>query len=66
MAFIRHYSNDIEESITNEYLHFRDHLCSNSDDNKRALELCEMLYKDNLMDVYPNVTIALRIFYILL
>ncbi|XP_025205923.1 zinc finger MYM-type protein 1-like [Melanaphis sacchari] len=61
-ALIEQYPNDIEESFTNECLHLRDHLFFKSDKKRSAQELCQMLYTDELIDIYPNVTTALRMY----
>ncbi|XP_060836474.1 zinc finger MYM-type protein 1-like [Rhopalosiphum padi] len=61
-ALIEQYPNDIEESFTNECLHLRDHLFFKSDKKRNAQELCKMLYTNDLIDIYPNVTTALRMY----
>lgn len=61
-ALIEQNPNDIEESFTNECLHLRDHLFFKSDKKRNAQELCKMLYTNDLIDIYPNVTTALRMY----
>lgn len=63
-ALIEQYPNDIEESFTNECLHLRDHLFFKSGKKKNAQELCKILYTNDLIDVYPNVTTAVLRMYL--
>jgi len=51
-----------KESFINECLHLRDHLFFKSDKKRNAQELCKMLYTNDLIDIYPNVTTALRMY----
>ncbi|KAE9522628.1 hypothetical protein AGLY_016991 [Aphis glycines] len=61
-ALIEQYPNDIEESFSNECLHLRDHLFFKSDKKRSAQELCQMFYTNELIDIFPNVTTALRMY----
>ena len=61
-----HYSNDIEVSLGEEMVHFRSYAVTqmNSDDTKTSKELlmCRILLNDGLVETFPNVAVAFRIY----
>lgn len=59
------YPNDLPVTFPNECVHFRSYLLTKSNKEnipKTALEMCKMIYDDDIQNIYPYVNIALRMF----
>lgn len=56
------YPEDIENSIIEECLHLREQLLLEQNKNITLNNMCVWLRKNDLVELYPNVDISLRIF----
>lgn len=57
------YKDDLEEEFVNECLHLRGYLIKREQVEMSPLRLSKILHEDDLQGVFPNVDIALRIFF---
>jgi hypothetical protein len=55
------YFEDVEDSLHNECLHLQAHLISIHTEGMSAIQLYNVLNTKGLLEVYPNVEVALRI-----
>lgn len=56
------YPNDLDESMPNELIHFREFIKCIKSAKPSARELLKVIYEKNAQDLFPNTFIALRIF----
>ncbi|XP_030749955.1 uncharacterized protein LOC115877780 [Sitophilus oryzae] len=56
------YANDLEESMANDLIHFREFIKCIKSAKPSARELPTVIYEENAQNLFPNTFIALRIF----
>ncbi|KAL4123354.1 hypothetical protein QTP88_015550 [Uroleucon formosanum] len=58
------YYNDVDlNEFINEYLHLKAHIIQLADDKQKNVpKLLQILHEKNLISIYPNIEIALRIY----
>jgi len=57
-----YYAEDLEDSFPTECVHFRQFLNKTSSEDKlKLIDLCKLIRDQNLLSVFPNIDIALRI-----